>query len=113
DGVREKEDYTKRLSELTARMKVLEEREGQQHKVKIVLDETKAKMEETLQILTAQVSDLAVPLMTAHIEQIIVFNNRIDLYFDFLRPLRPIVALADAAKGRRIFNLCREIGNAD
>lgn len=54
-------------------------------------------------------SELSVPLMVSHVEQVIVFADRIDIYLDFLQPLRPVIAMADIAQGKRIFNLCRTI----
>lgn len=118
DGILSRQDYQKRLAEITQCLNGIESRAIKSREIKnqergnkeTKNKETKnkeinapicrhendrIKIDSLLKGLPEQVLDLSVPLVAVHIEQIKVFATRIDIYLDFPDYPHPVTALPE------------------
>lgn len=86
DGTITKSDYSSKMDDITKQMNLLDEKE-------IKIQEKKEENSELLERLNGvrtlfqnkTEKGIEVPLMCSHIEQIKVYENRLDIYLDFLK----------------------------
>ncbi|MDE7197286.1 MAG: recombinase family protein, partial [Lachnospiraceae bacterium] len=106
DGTIAKADYISKMSDLEKQIRLLSEREIRvQEKA-----EENGKLLERLNGVRALFRDgaekgIEVPLMCAHIEQIRVYENRIDIYLDFLKNTNSISVNCVKNKRKKTFEM--------
>ncbi len=86
DGTITKSDYTAKMDDMAKQIALLNEKEIRVQEKK----EEKGELLERLDKVRALFQNktekgIAVPLMCAHIKQIKVYENRLDIYLDFLK----------------------------
>lgn len=86
DGTITKDDYTSKTEAIKEQLSILDRKEAEIGKDKEENDKLFSRLDSVRMLFTnKEEKGIEVPLMCSHIEQIKVYENRLDIYLDFLK----------------------------
>lgn len=106
DGIITKSDYSSKIEDITEQIAVLDKREVKMQKKESGTKELLKRLYQVKELFKDKKErGIEVPLLCVHIEQIKVYENRLELYFDFFkdRPLNEPLSVTCHKNGRRYF----------
>lgn len=93
DGTITKSDYTSKVEDITEQLAMLHDKETKIKDNKDANNELFERLNKVRELFKNKVEkDIEVPLVCSHIEQIKVYENRLDIYIDFLKSAKFISA---------------------
>lgn len=110
DGTITKADYAFKIEDITNQIQILSEKEIAIRECENTKEELFKRLNNVRELFeNKQEYGVSVPLMCSHIEQIKVYENRLDVYIDFLRNMKFISAQYDKNRKRIYYDMpiCR------
>lgn len=110
DGTITKSDYTSKVEDITEQLAMLHDKESKIQDNKDANKELFERLNKVRGLFKNKVeNDIEVPLMCSHIEQIKVYENRLDIYLDFLKSAKFISADYDKNSKNSLYDMpiCR------